>query len=399
MRPTQLGENVARDIKLSKDVFSEEAGRRYSIVDEFAGGEPVFDTGILTDRIKGIIDSMPPGAPIPATMTREVAKEGAKGNIYRMKTTPAKKTDPVSVDPGTLSRLKNTLRSDKMMSARNLADMRTALADFAQDPNLISNVDSRHFWGAHDAINTIFKEMETSTTAALAIAKAQGVKPNDALKAVKNFNVEIKAANAWYKTQRSRFDSKFINKLVKDADAGGYVDPHKVADSLSRATPTEVKKVYDVVSEQTRKDIQRATMEKLLNSAVRSKDPMTDVFSPEGLKGMMDSMTEGMKATFPKEIVTGLHRFQRTMAMVSKKDPTAGLVLANIALHPVKNFSKMAKLNALGWAMSTDAWLKWATVGLTSPSGRYTAGNRLAAMLATSGINDTSDPTVEQQVQ
>ena len=153
-----------------------------------------------------------------------------------------------------------------------------------------------------------------------------------------------------------------------------------------------------ILPERKKQQVRRLTMERLLDRMATIKDDSTmPVFDPSGISKAIKEMSEGanegkLSVIFGDETISDLKRLERvTKFTTAKKKMSGALVAANIALHPLKNLGKLARLRALAYMMTSKMGRKYLTVGLGAPNtskGRF-ALYQLASMSAAIGDQET----------
>ena len=117
------------------------------------------------------------------------------------------------------------------------------------------------------------------------------------------------------------------------------------------------------------------------------------IFSGKNFQKALDGYgKETLEATFGKELVSDLHKLGSVVRLLeSRKGWGSGLVAASIALHPIKNITKLGQLRIASKILSSKAGLRYLTTGLRFHKTRagIDALARLSTM-ATSVVN--SDP-------
>ena len=137
----------------------------------------------------------------------------------------------------------------------------------------------------------------------------------------------------------------------------------------------------------------------LENISGLTDDPFVEVFQGKQFRQMLDSYGEStLNEMFGKELTGDLYRLAKVTQLVTQRQAmSGGLVAANIALHPLQNIARLAKLRILGSLMRTPFAMKWLTEGLEAPNTRAGAAalSRVAAYTSFLAEQHTKGPATE----
>ncbi len=155
-----------------------------------------------------------------------------------------------------------------------------------------------------------------------------GTAGGDFLTALKN-KAEAQASKEAFEA------NKFISERLPNATAEEVVS--KV---FTPRGADNIAKIRDLVDDQAFQEIQNASMDKLLRTAIKpgTKGEVTDVFKPQALASALDSYgDETLEAMFGKEVKDGLRNLSNTLDVLTKGEAgrgaaAGGLIAASLAI-------------------------------------------------------------------
>lgn len=216
---------------------------------------------------------------------------------------------------------------------------------------------------------------------------------------------DYQSARDTYRDRIGQFQTSLVKKITKNKDLAGSLYPEQITQLLLDQPLTPTKEIMSILPEQKKQQVRRLTMERLLDRMATIKDdPTMPVFDPSGISKAIKEMSEGanegkLSVIFGDETISDLKRLERvTKFTTAKKKMSGALVAANIALHPLKNLGKLARLRALAYMMTSNKGRKYLTVGLGAPNtskGRF-ALYQLASMSAAIGDRETRRQTMSE---
>ena len=352
MLRADLGQMIKDNIVEASKKFKKDSALQYALVDDLTGGEPIVSMASLKAVAQEMLDE------IPTTQKRVVKGEipyieGKRGKRIRQ---PGKQKDkvvggrPVFTDAEVLQDLRDVLEFPDMMTTKDVAAIRAVLFDQAYEPSLAPGLKSGQAWRLHKAATETLDSLKiTNPEAALALDEARD----------------------FYKRGMEKFDDYLIAKITLEPRKAGSVDPELILDTVwRRQNPSKLARIMRIIPDEVAGPLRREAMDDILVKIVKDKDPFTSVFDGKSLRKALDSYgQESVKAMFGAEATRDLYRLAR-VAEASVIEKQTGLVAAAIALHPVKNLGKLARLSIVHQLMAREGPRKWLTKGLEAKTFR-----------------------------
>lgn len=241
--------DIQRDLEASYKSFQNEATGLYDRVDALVGNRPVVPTSKVRGAAQGILDQLPK------------TREGVP--LY----------DPDGV---AIKFLRGMTQLPEMYTMRDMQALRSQLASSAEVRSLLASTGARNAEILRQATNDAFDSVSE-------VLKGRSGK---AVEALKN-------ADEFYAKGMNKFDLPIIRKLTLDARQTGYVAPERVLEAVTMPnSATNVARVMELVSPETRGAIRRAHFDSMIQSAT------------DGLTGKVSGMQlareiKRLKSTFP----------------------------------------------------------------------------------------------------
>ncbi len=181
-------------------------------------------------------------------------------------------------------------------------------------------------------------------------------------------------ANAWYKGEIRKFDNALVKKIMKQPHLSGAIAPEEIVDlAVRNGRPTKVKQLFATLPENTRNNVRRVAMERLLSKmSGAGPNPMEDVFKPMAFTRAIEDMGDStLKVLFDEKTIADLKTLDKVMRLTTQRQAmSGGLVAAHIALHPLQNIGRLAQLRVMSKFMNSETGRMWLTVGLKAPKTR-----------------------------
>lgn len=209
-----------------------------------------------------------------------------------------------------------------------------------------------------------------------------------------------------YRARVDKFDTKLVSEITKKPELAGSLYPEEITELVFTKGITPVKEMMSVLPEQTKQKVRRLTMEKILSRmGTITDDPSVPVFDPKGIGKAIQQMSEGgnegkLSAIFGKEALNELNRLERvTRFLTTKKGMSGQLVAAGLALHPLQNLTKLARLRAYAYILSSKAGRNYLTTGISAPNTRAGAFalNRVMQMAMWLGNQEASQQMMREE--
>lgn len=134
------------------------------------------------------------------------------------------------------------------------------------------------------------------------------------------------------------------------------------------------------------KRIQRDSLRKLLdNLVVKSDDPVTKVLSGKNLTEKLTTHKKALDILLGKDHANAIQEFADVAFLLTTKQKlSSGLVAANIALHPIKNLSRLGHIFVMAELFASKKAIQFFTRGFKAPRTRFVSEN--AARVTTQGM-------------
>lgn len=356
-----LGSLIKEDIISARRAFGNAARAKFAMVDKLAKGQRLINTSSMKVQAKELLEGLP---------------QSAEGK-------------PILVSPERVKDLQSILSLPDRIGLEQLQALRTTLMDRIEDtvtPGIASREASLLVREANHIVDDTIKQLSAS------------VKPKDVL--AKQALESLKEARSYYATGIKQFDNATIKKLARDPSFAGSIDPERVVNVLfKKGSVTPIKRVMDVIHPGSANRIKTSAMNEILESAYKeSGDPLiTSVFDGTGFIKTLNSYGEPtLSAMFGKTKAKELYKLGRTIQAASRpKGSSGGLVAASIAVQPLRNLGRLARLRIMAQIINSENGIKWLTVGIDAPKTR--AGMAAISRLTTQVQLLSSTPSEEQE--
>ena len=358
-----LGTRIKADIGEARKAFGEAANVKFGVVDKIAKGKKLISTSEIKAQAKELLDALPKEA--------------------KTKTIPAGDIVDASGNPLTPA-------STKQVDGRSLLTSSERVRDLKDIGLLPDNITTEQLQGIR---NTLFDRMEFgsvtpgigSREARLLVKSVEGtlddaitslsksIDPDDVLGA--QALDALKDARTFYANGIKAFDNATIKRLVKDPSIAGSLDPERVVDLLfKKGSVSPLNRVLRLLPKETAGDIKSAAMNKVLDMALKeSGDPLIgSIFDGTNLIKSLNSFgNPTLDAMFGVAKRKELYTLGRVIQSASKpKGGSGGLVAASIAVNPLANLGRLAKLRVIAHIFGSKNGIKWLTQGIAAPKTR-----------------------------
>lgn len=340
-----VGTTVKKSIRDARQSVTDWADEAYARLDQLAGGEAIVSTANLKMAARSVVKDR-----------AIVDSEGAEDFVF---------TSPEIV--ALVRKIESLPDKITFAQAKNYrTDLRTALGD----ETLLPGVSDHYKDMFLDALTKDIEQVDDAADPA--------------------FQEVWRMVNQRYKTEIDRFNDAFILRLTKDKKFAGTVEPEEVARAIFKPNnESKIQRVMLLMPESTRKSVRRIAMERLLLKVVdQGDDPViTQVFNGKRFRRALLDYEDGgtndtLAAMFGSNTREELYRLARQIQFVEQRQKASGgIVVANIALHPITKFPKIMQLRILSKFMNSPTGLKWLTEGFELPVGTR-KGAALAARIA-----------------
>jgi hypothetical protein len=200
--------------------------------------------------------------------------------------------------------------------------------------------------------------------------------------------------------QQERLDAHMAKNFVKDLNKDGVEFTQAVRHIFKKDSPrriAEAKKFYGETSATWMKARRQAMSDVLLNIVGKTDDPFTAVFNGTKLLESLDGYgKETLNEMFGKDLTSQLYKFARSARFITRKpaQDAGGLVAANIAIRPLANIGRLAKIWTIAKAMQSTRGLTYMTEGVMrgkSMRSRAQAINRFGIYMYSLGSGEEGD--------
>lgn len=367
---TDLGELISTNIKQARREFATDSGSMYQIVDDLVGDKPVISTAKLKETAEGILADMP---------------RTVQGRA-------------VFVSPETTGELGAISELPDFISAKQMQTIRSRLFDAQRVNNLVPGIESRHARLLHRAANRSFENSRDPATVAQALASHFEMTLDEASamrvfggespqRVVSNAVDALKSADEFYKEGIKKFDNALISRITREPGIAGAIQPESIIGSVFRkGQVSQLERVMGLLPNDVQGNMRRAAMDDILDNLVdNTADPIKAVFNGPRFRNTLDGYgKETLEAMFGQDRTEQMYRLARVAQLVgSRQAMSGGLVAAHIALHPLRNLGRLARMNVVSKIMNSEQGIKWLTVGLDAPKTRagVSALTRLSAQV------------------
>ncbi len=236
-----INEKATAIIESSKNHFFNQARGMYGAIDDLVGGKPI----VSTDAMKA--------------MARRILEESPKSGKRR-----------VFVSPEAQSELNSIMAMDDFITLRQAQTSRTLIREAGYDPNMIKGFGKRQLGmlksSVDDAITEAGDYIPTRTSP---IVDKDGVplqfEIDIDVDAAKQAGKLLKEADAFYKTNISKFDDIFIEKITRQSGKPGTIASEEFVEKLASIRDIgRINKIRNLVGEKAWVKVQRNYIDNLL---------------------------------------------------------------------------------------------------------------------------------------
>lgn len=343
-----LGTRIKTDIGEARKAFGDASSAKFGLVDELARGQSLISTAGIKGQADELVSSLPKSA------------DGA----------------PVLTSAERLNDLTDIQSLPDSITVEQLQAIRNTLFDRMEFGSVTPGIGQREAGLLVKSIeNTLDETVESLTKS----ANPDDVLGGQALEALKD-------ARAFYKEGIRKFDNATIKRIAKDPSIAGSLDPERVIDLLfKRGSVTPLKRVLAILPKETSEDIRSAAMSKVLDSTMKeSSDPLIgDLFDGTNLIRTLNKFGQPtLDAMFGEAKRKELFTLGKVIQAASKpKGASGGIVAASIAVRPLANLGRLAKLRIMAQIINSENGIKWLTQGIAAPKTR--AGSSALTRLGT----------------
>lgn len=358
----QIGKNAIEDEKALRLDFGEAARAKFALSDEILQGQPVIPTESIKNQARKLLDALP--------KQQRIVKTPAKLQGLESLTPEARVAQagrPILKGEHAAQELEEIMQLPDLITAEQLQGIRNELfqrLDFGTNLPGVGHRDASLLLESADAAldNAILQLPENVSSGSDVILYRQAID-------------QLSEARDFYKRGIQKFKKVIVERLAKDPDQAGYLDPEVIVEQLFQPNrSSKMKDVLNVVSSETGEQIKAAAMERVLKSAMkRSDDPLVGFeFDGKGLIKALDNYGVALKTTFGEETTKDLYRLARAIQSATRqKGKTSGsIVAAGIAVNPLKNIGRLAKLAVLGKVFSSKSGQRWLIEGFEAETER-----------------------------
>ena len=368
----ELGGTIKSDIEVAKKSFRTEADIRYTHLHGMTGDHKWLPTRYMKRTVKKLMDDM---IVVDSKLVKKPVFNSKKiegGMGYEMVTVKGRTL--FKRHEAALQEMQDILATGKYLNTKQYSKLK----------NLLWEMSEQSGEGmSRGQIKQIYKGLRQSENDILGIAKS-GL-PN-----FERVMPYLKETTKWYSKNIDNFSPKYIDKLLLKPEYGGYVAPEDVVKQFFKTKGvTKLTSVMKVLPEETKSAVRRYGMEKILKSIYqRPKDVFKgepEYFGQSLMKELDNYGDDTLHAMFGKKLTKDLKEFAKASELVTTRlEGSGGIVAASIALHPLKNIGKLARMNVLQNLMLSDTGLHWLTTGIRNRGLRAGADatSRLGIMVA-----------------
>ena len=208
-----------------------------------------------------------------------------------------------------------------------------------------------------------------------------------------------------YGEEIGRFDNALIERIMRNPRLAGKIEPEHVVEAVfKKGNVGTIHRLKNAVHPATWEKVKRGAMEDMTDQLVkRTDDPVISVMAGKEFLNTLDSYGKPtLEAMFGRDHADALYRLGRVAQTTNVKMAGAGgLVAANLALHPLRNFGKLAQIFTMQKFLATPFAIRWYTEGLKAPNTRAGAAalTRAAVFMLTTAQSVSQTPTQTGQPQ
>ena len=375
-----VGEDISRGISRSRKALSRWSGQVAGKIDEMTGGYAVVPNNQIKAEAQAILDSLPRKKPVTTGEPGFSYVDDLTGQSVTTSSVQTREGKIVFASPELVKSLEDILDVPNAYTITETQQMTSRLFDAIGNDTIIPGINARNARLLYKAATRGYDDIADDTLR----------------------NVVGKFRDR-YKGEIRKFDKAIIQRIMKDPKYAGRLDPEAIVGSIFRKGETSnLLRVKKIVPPGTWERIQGSAMEEVLSKiSKRTDDPFIDVFAGKEFLNALDSYGEStLGAVFGRTTASELYRLGRVTQLVTQKQGmTGGLVAANIALHPLKNLTKLMRLRVMGKFLRTPFAVRWLTDGLKAPNTRRGAAaiTRLGVFVKALAEQHTTDPLKEDE--
>ena len=337
----ELGELIKEDIGLARKEFGSAAEDMYAFADDVLNGQAHLNIDQLQDVARQVRGKLP-------TKTVIDAQTGV----------PTKVPDPL--DKELLPDLEKIIGWDGNQTLSAIQNIRRSLSDRIEG-GVNQGTSSNEAGQLLKALNEGLVPEKIAVGGPGSVSAAQAAVVEAAKKSLKD-------ANDFYAEGIKKFDNATIKKIMKNPSEAGELAPEKIVDFFfKKESQTPLKRVMDVLSPEKQAEVKRAAMDKITGDILTVDELGDELFDGFALKKTLDEFGDETMATmFGGGTAKELRKFSNVLLLASRQKTNAsgGLIAAAIAVRPLQNLGTLAKFAVVRRFMSSEASLRWLTIGI-----------------------------------
>jgi hypothetical protein len=178
----------------------------------------------------------------------------------------------------------------------------------------------------------------------------------------------LRQVNAKYAIDINKFKDALVQRILKDHTFASHIPEEQLMSAIFRKkNGGAIRRIMPFMSKERRETIRRSAMEEILDKATKpAANSLEDVWDPVGLINALEGYGQDtLSAMFTKGMYSDMVEFSKGLhaAMLKPQGFSGGLVVATIALNPLGNITRLARLRMLGDVLASRKGFKWATKG------------------------------------
>lgn len=375
-----VGDQITKDVSRSRGALSRWASQVAGKIDDMTGGYAVVPTARIKEQAKEILDSLPRKKPVTTGPAPASYFDDLTGTQVSVGGTQTRQGKVIFASKELVTELENIRDLPDFYTMTEVQQMTERLYSAISDETIVPGIGGRN-------ARLLWK----SATQSYEDVADPGLR-----EVVMNFRSR-------YGREIRRFDNAVIQRIMRSPKYAGRLEPEQIVGAIFRKGQTsKLARVKAVVTPGTWNKVRGAAMEEVLGKlSKRGDDPFEVMFQGKQFLEALDSYGKGtLTAMFGKGLTADLYRLGQVTQLVTKEmKMSGGIVAASIALHPMKNLGRLARIFTGAQFLNTRFAVRWLTEGLEAPKTRLGAAAiaRLAVFVGALAEQHTADPLPVQQ--
>jgi hypothetical protein len=236
----ELSDAIRNDIEKARETFRTDSGRLYGVVDDLAVGRELVDTAPIKAAAQEVLNALPKTAPEIDAKTGQAVAGSAR---------PL----GVTAETNTMAYVRDLLKLPDRYTVADASRIRSTLLDLTREPGLTPGIGIKELNDIRNGVDNAIEGVAATDPHVLAA---------------------LKTANTFYREGITKFQDVLANRLVKDAELRGAVEPDKVMETIVKGGKVaQANRIMGFLAPQTRQQLSRDYFNDIVRRGQDLADP------------------------------------------------------------------------------------------------------------------------------